>query len=217
MSDFEDYGDEEFYAPAVVGDSRRPRRDLETDLREMLEMVSRARTMPLSNTAMVPRDELVDMIEAALRHLPEEIKQARRDFKERAELMAEQAIKAEQMLEQVKSEAARLVERSEIVRQSKLRAEQIEADARAKARTMIREAEDFIDEKLAGFEIVLDRTMKTVISGRERLAAQGLPPTLAEPDDALDDFLAPPMAPPPALPAEDDGGITFFDQDAEDF
>ena len=83
---------------------------------------------------------------------------------------------------------------------------------------MIREAEDFIDEKLAGFEIVLDRTMKTVVSGRERLAAQGLPPTLAEPDGPLDDFLAPPMAPPPAaLPADADDGATFFDQDAEDF
>ena len=40
---------------------------------------------------------------------------------------------------------------------------------------MRHEAEDYVDQKLAGFEIVLDRTIKTVRAGRERLASVPAP------------------------------------------
>ncbi len=213
MSDFEDYTEEEFYAPVPATEERRRVRDIEDDLRDMLDMVSTAKTMPLSSSALVPREELLDLIEAAIRHLPDEIKRAKHELKAREILMQEQVIKAEQMLDQVQAEAARLVERSEVVRQSKIRAEQIEAEAKAKARTMINEAEDFIDAKLAGFEIVLDRTMKTVASGRDRLASQSLPASLLS-DDVADDFLGvPPPAPAPALTDVE----PVFDYDAEEY
>jgi hypothetical protein len=55
------------------------------------------------------------------------------------------------------------------------RAVRIVEDAEAEARQMHHEAEDFVDQKLADFEIVLDRTLKTVRTGRERLAAVPAP------------------------------------------
>jgi hypothetical protein len=64
-----------------------------------------------------------------------------------------------------------MVQRTEIVRQAEHRAVRLVEDAEAEGRRLRHEAEDYIDQKLAGFEIVLDRTMKTVRSGRERLAA----------------------------------------------
>ena len=70
---------------------------------------------------------------------------------------------------------------------------------------MRHEAEDYVDQKLAGFEIVLDRTMKTVRAGRERLAS--VPRARAQPGDEQqgdefgdDEWLA---------------GEGFFDQDLE--
>ena len=64
------------------------------------------------------------------------------------------------------------------------------------ARTMRHEAEDFCDQKLAGMEIVLERLVRTVQSGRARLAAAPAP---AAPESALG-----------AAGKEEDG---FFDQD----
>ena len=55
------------------------------------------------------------------------------------------------------------------------------------------EAEDYCDQKLAQFEIVLDRTIKTVQAGRSRLSAG------VERDEE------------PAAPMPGDDG--FFDQD----
>ena len=68
-----------------------------------------------------------------------------------------------------------MVQRTEIVRQAEHRAVRIVEDAEADGRQMRHEAEDYVDQKLAGFEIVLDRTLKTVRAGRERLASVPAP------------------------------------------
>ena len=95
-----------------------------------------------------------------------------------------------------------MVQRTEIVRQANHVAQRILDDAREEARRLRHEAEDFCDQKLASFEIVLDRTIKTVQAGREKL--QATPPPLPEDPGA------------PSQAGEGDGGeeeIGFFDQD----
>jgi hypothetical protein len=75
-------------------------------------------------------------------------------------------------------------------------AQRILDDANDEARTMRHEAEDFCDQKLAGMEIVLDRLIRTVRSGRAKLAAAPMP---VEPQSIR-----------AAAGTEEDG---FFDQD----
>ncbi|HEY1825045.1 MAG TPA: hypothetical protein VGG21_03695 [Acidimicrobiales bacterium] len=205
MTSFDGYDADEVEEPA-----RHVRRDLEGDLRDLIDIVSGAKQMPLSNSSLVPRDEVLGLLEQALHSLPDEIREARWALRDREELMAAEVKKAEQLMDQVRAEAARMVDKTEIVRQSRLKAEQIVSDAHAQARQMINEAEDFIDGKLGGFEIVLDRLLKTAHSGRERLSAQGLPSSMLSPEPRADEFLAP--APAPAPKDESDG--SFFDQDS---
>ncbi len=63
-----------------------------------------------------------------------------------------------------------MVQRTEVVRQARRQAERLVADAESEARRIRHEADDYVDRKLAAFEIVLDRTIRTVQAGRERLA-----------------------------------------------
>jgi hypothetical protein len=49
-------------------------------------------------------------------------------------------------------------------------------DANEEARRLRHEVEDYADQKLASFEIVLDRTLKTVRAGREKLQVSPIPP-----------------------------------------
>jgi cell division septum initiation protein DivIVA len=188
---------------------RHIRRDIEADLRDLVELVSNAKQMPLSNSALVPRDDVLGLLEQALRSLPDEIREARWALRDREELMAAEVQKAQQLMDQVRAEAARMVDKTEVVRQSRLKAEQIVADAQAQARQMINQAEDFIDGKLGNFEIVLERLLKTTHSGRERLSAQGLPTSLIE--EAVEGHEAP--VPLPGYEAARDES-SFFDQDA---
>jgi cell division septum initiation protein DivIVA len=200
------------------GAPRHVRRDIEADLRDLMDLVAAAKQMPLSNSALVSRDEVMGLLEQAISSLPEEIREARWALRDREELMAAEVQKAQQLMDQVRAEAARMVDKTEIVRQSRLKAEQIVADAHAQARQMINQSEDFIDGKLGGFEIVLDRLLKTAHSGRERLSAQGLPTSMINEASLSEDFLSP--APPPAAAPlheyvePDAPESSFFDQDS---
>ncbi|MDE3064311.1 MAG: hypothetical protein KGJ36_01395 [Acidobacteriota bacterium] len=214
MTTFDGYDDFEEFPTETAHHARR---DIEEDLRQLIELVAGAKQMPLSNSALVPREDVLALLEQALRNLPDEIREARWALRDREELMAAEMHKAQQLMDQVRAEAARLVDRTEIVRQSRLKAEQIVAEAQAQARQMINQSEDFIDGKLGNFEIVLERLLKTTHSGRERLSAQGLPTSLLEPTRAEDEFFnraeapAAPVA-PEVHPSDDVPAV--FDQDA---
>ncbi len=79
------------------------------------------------------------------------------------------------LLDDVRAQAERMVQRTEIVRQANQVAQRILDDAREEARRLRHEAEDYCDQKLASFEIVLERTIKTVQAGREKLQAVPAP------------------------------------------
>jgi len=174
--------------------------DAETLIRHAIDEVAGARAMPLSSSVLVARDELVELLQRALDRLPDEMRQARWLLRERDEFLESRRREADQLLEEVRAQAERMVQRTEIVRQANQVAQRILEDARQEARRLRHEAEDFCDQKLASFEIVLDRTMRIVQSGREKLQA------------------TPPPEPPPSAARVVGAGADaeesrFFDQD----
>ena len=149
--------------------------DAEALIRTALDLVQTAKAMPLSASVLVSREELAELLQAALDRMPDELRQARWLLKERDEFLAEKQREADALLEEVRVQAERMVQRTEIVRQANHVAQRILDDANEEARRLRHEAEDYADQKLASFEIVLDRTMKTVQAGREKLQVTPLP------------------------------------------
>jgi F0F1-type ATP synthase membrane subunit b/b' len=149
--------------------------DAEGLVRAALGLVQTAKAMPLSASVLVSRDELADLLQAVLDRLPDELRQARWLLKEREEFIAEKTREADSLLEEVRVQAERMIQRTEIVRQANHVAQRILDDANEEARRLRHEAEDYADQKLASFEIVLDRTMKTVQAGREKLQVTPIP------------------------------------------
>jgi len=155
-----------------------PADDAEGMLQRALDAVSTARTMPLSASVLVDRQELLDLLQGALERLPDELRQARWLLRERDEFLASRQREADMLLEDVRAQAERMVQRTEIVRQANQVAQRILDDAREESRRLRHEAEDYCDQRLASFEIVLERTLKMVQAGREKLNA--VPPPLPE-------------------------------------
>jgi cell division septum initiation protein DivIVA len=145
--------------------------DTEQLLDQLIELVSSAKSMPLSSSAIIARDEVLALLEAARDALPEEIRRARYLLREREEFLTRTSRDADELLEEARVQAERMVQRTEIVRQAEHRARRLVEEAEADSRRLRMEAEDFVDHKLGAFEIVLDRTLKTVKAGRDRLAA----------------------------------------------
>lgn len=159
-----------------------------------IDIVSGAKAMPLSASVLVSKDELLEVLDAALSSLPDELREARWLLREKDEFLAGRAREAEAMLADVRARAEFMVSRSEVVRQANATAERIVEDANEESRRLRHEAEDYCDQKLAGMEIVLERITKTVRAGREKLQAV-TPRTEA------------------AGPVPDESEAGFFDQD----
>lgn len=148
-----------------------PEGGVEGILEELIDIVATAKSVPLSSSVMISREEVLELLEAAREELPEELRRSKRLLKDREEVFSAARREAIEITDDARVQAERMVQRTEIVRQAEYRAVRIVEDAEAEARRLRHEAEDYVDQKLAGFEIVLDRTMKTVRAGRERLAA----------------------------------------------
>ncbi|MBX3314897.1 MAG: hypothetical protein KF906_11305 [Actinobacteria bacterium] len=162
----------------VTGRTRLRRRqqpvDSESLLQRVVDIVSSARSLPLSASVSINRDEVLDLLEEVQERLPDEIREARWLLKEREEYLAKMQADGDEILDAARAHAERMVQRTEVVKAAEHRARRIVEGAQAEARRLRLECEDFCDQKLAGFEIVLERTLKTVEGGRQKLQTTGL-------------------------------------------
>ena len=183
----------------IISDRHNEAHDTEVLLRRVLDLVNSAPKMPLSSTVRLEKDEVVEMLEEAISRLPEEMRQARWLLKERQEYLAKVQREGDEILNAARERAERIVQRTELVREAQRVANRTLEEANDEARKLKHEAEDYVDQKLASFEIVLERIMKTVVGGREKLRVAPLPESSQNDQTATD--------------ADPDTGEVFFDQD----
>jgi hypothetical protein len=158
----------------LEGGSAAP--DTESLLRRVIEIIEGTRTLPLSSSVKLDnKEEVLELLDEACHRLPEETRQARWLLKEREEFLAKMQREGEDILLAARLQAERMVQRTEIVREAEATARRAVEGGREEARRLRLEAEDYCDQKLAAFEVVLDRTIKTVAAGREKLSVRPLP------------------------------------------
>lgn len=199
--------------------------EAEALLRRAADMIASARPMPLSSSVMINRDEVLEVLSEAIDRLPDELRQARWLLKEREEFLARVQGEGDEILDSASAKAEAMVQRTEVVKAAEQRAKRIVEAAEDESRRLRHECEDYCDQRLAQFEIVLNRTLKMVQAGREKLNASpvGAPQEQGEErDDAPPareaTAAAPAEVPPggfgrPPEASEGGEGATFFDQD----
>ena len=159
-----------------VFEPRQDGPDTETLLRRVIDILEGTRTLPLSSSVKLDnKEEILELLDEAVGRLPEEFRQARWMLKERDEFIAKMQREADDLLEAARLRAERMVQRTEIVREANHTARRLVEEARDEARRLRLEAEDYCDQKLAAFEIVLERTIKTVAGGRQKLSVTPSP------------------------------------------
>lgn len=161
--------------------------DLASRLQKLEEMVREAKSMPLSSSALLNREEVLELVLEMRETLPEEIKQARWVVKDREDLLAKARTEAERLVEEAREEQLKMALKEEVVARANEEAKTITAGAEEDAAKIRSDAEDYVDAKLAQFEAVLQRiqeeaqtaikgvsrTVEQVEAGRMRLRATG--------------------------------------------
>jgi len=192
--------------------------DLAGRLSQLEELVRDAKSMPLSSSVLISRDEVLEMLHEMQESLPEEIKQARWVVKDREELLAKARAEGDRVIEQAHEEQRRMAMKDAVAKRAQEESARMLQEAGDTTAEMRREAEDYVDAKLAQFEIALRKiledaqatarslakTLDQVEVGRDRLRS---PTTVAEQE------LAPPdlRAEPSELFDAEEGGEAFAD------
>ena len=156
------------FSESSAPDPYRPPQ-VEAILREARDIIENARAMPLSASSMVNKEELLDMIDEAMRRLPDDLRNARWLLKEREEFLAKVTREGDEILELARSRAERLVQRTEVVRTAEQTARRLVETAREDSRRMRLETEDYCDQKLKNFESTLGQARDVIATGRRKL------------------------------------------------
>ena len=133
------------------------------------DLIHNARSVPLTDSVMLDREEIYDLLDQMRSTIPEEIKQARWIVKERQEMLAEAKTEAERIQAEAQEKAEQMASETEVVRLAERNAQKIVEDAHDRERQIRLGAEDYADEVLNNLEVNLEKFLAAVRRGRERL------------------------------------------------
>jgi regulator of protease activity HflC (stomatin/prohibitin superfamily) len=146
------------------------RRSTEDKLAALRELILSARSMPMSASCVVNRNEVLEAIDDVVTHLPEEFAEAQQVIDRSQAKVAEGEVEADRIIAEARLRAAQLAEDNEVVRVAEELAAKVRAEAETEAAALLRETDVFIDARMASFESVLHKTASQVRTARLRLS-----------------------------------------------
>jgi cell division septum initiation protein DivIVA len=170
--------------------------DLIERIDELQVLVEEAKAVPFSSSAVISRDEFLELLAQLKQAVPDEIRQARWLSRDRDEVLARARKESERISTEAREQRDRLLSRTEIVHAAEREAERILDEAKEKAAKIRLEGEDYVDQKLAAFEILLNKTLATVAKGREQLRGERVSPGHVTPEEEFQPEAPFDIAPP---------------------
>lgn len=165
--------------------------EIHNKLDELVKLVESARTMPMSSSAIINKNDILTLIGQVRDLLPESLGAADKVIAQREELIEEARNKAAKLVSEARAEQAVLVgDHTVLVEARRERGRTLE-QTRQEIEAMRVALDDHVDAKLAHLEVVAERIVTTVQEGREQLRRTGPYDQLASSDDLSADDRAP--------------------------
>ena len=150
-------------------------------LDELVEIVSHAKSLPISASVMVNRSELLDLLETAREIVPDQIVAADEVLQEASAVSESARQDAESIRERAEQDAAtivaeareqasRMVAQDQITIAAKSQATRILDEAQTKADHMVRGADDYAATTLDQLSEELGGLLEQIAAGRAHLA-----------------------------------------------
>lgn len=138
-------------------------------LEHLEKLVTDAKGVPLSSSAVIPREDVIALIREIRVALPAEHQQAVEIVDERERLLTDAHEKSAFIVEQAREERSRMLSRAEVVQAAEAEAQRLVTEAQNEAARLANQADDYVDHKLADVEIILNKLLRTIGKGREQL------------------------------------------------
>lgn len=146
--------------------------DVHGELAALRELIQDARSMPMSASAVINRQEVLDAIDRIESAQASSSSESRAVLADRDSVMAEGEQIAIETVRQAELKRDELVSDSEVFRVATREAETLREQADAEAQQLRRETDAYIEERLANFEHSLGRLLTEVRRGIEKLSGR---------------------------------------------
>ena len=128
--------------------------------------------MPMSASAIVHREDVLDLIDRARQAVPMAVHRAEGIVADADAVLAEGREESERIIRRAHDEAERLVSAENVVRMANDRADEIIKAAEDRSSQLRRGADDYCERTLGALETELDRVAEQVRAGRDVLAGR---------------------------------------------
>jgi biopolymer transport protein ExbB/TolQ len=139
-------------------------------LESAIAMVTEARSVPLSASCVVHRNEMLTVLDEIKSALPKDFSDAQDLLAHREEIIEEGRQSAEKLIAHAREEVARMVEQTSIVASAREESARLVDEAHAQVEKERADVDAYIDSRLATLEVILNKTLEAVSRGRDRLA-----------------------------------------------
>ena len=155
---------------------------------ELSRVIENARSVPMSGSCMVPRDQLLDLLDDLRENLPDEVHAAGAIVEQRTEILEQAQAEAEQLTGRTRDEADRLVvaarrqreeilgtarrQRDELLTQAQAEAEELLAQAEAEADRLLGEAQAHHEALLADARAQQEEILAAAQAEHDRLVTE---------------------------------------------
>jgi hypothetical protein len=143
--------------------------DIEAQLQKLRDLISHARSMPMSASVVVNREDLNGRLEALEKAIDRSLSRASEVVGEKDAVLAEGHNQAQEILRQAHADREKLVSDTDVYQLAQQRAAEMTEAAQREVAELRRETDEYVEERLANFELTLDRTLEAVRRGRARL------------------------------------------------
>lgn len=143
--------------------------DVHDKLDELIDVIERARSMPMSASCVVNRTEVLGLLEELRELLPEEFRHAQLLLQDREAVIEEGRREVARLIEAARTERIRMVAQTDVVTEAERHADRVRAEVYEEAVALRAQVDDYVETKLANFEVVLEKTLAAVQRGRQKL------------------------------------------------
>ncbi len=142
---------------------------IEDIINAIYDMVQDARSVPLSSDkCIVPRDEILQMLDECVAQLPAELKQSRTIVESRNELISQARREAEGIVRRAQEEAEELVAQQAIYQEAKRQCAEMVEKTKAQIAALKKASNEYMDDCLRRTEESVQQSLNDVKQTRAK-------------------------------------------------
>jgi len=132
-------------------------------------LITQSRLIPFTAYRLVDEDRVLELVDQMRLTIPDEVKKAKRIYRERDRIIAQTHEEADRLVALAKEEAEGLVQRDAISAMAERRAHTVVERAQRDAEVVKTEADEYVVQVLGGLEANLMRSLTVVRNGLDKL------------------------------------------------